>query len=83
VNRKRVEPLMREAGLQGVYRRRGRRNLVNTAASEDLVRRPFTADGPDRLWLTDITEHPPADGKMYCAAVMDALLPAHHRLVHR
>jgi putative transposase len=72
VNRKRVERLMREAGLQGVYRRRGRRNLVNTATSEDLVRRRFTADGPDRLWLTDITEHPAADGKMYCAAVMDA-----------
>jgi putative transposase len=72
VNRKRVERLMREAGLQGIYRRRGRRNLVNAATEEDLVRRQFAADGPDRLWLTDITEHPAADGKLYCAAVMDA-----------
>src|SRR5207302_2366381 len=24
------------------------------------------------LWLTGITEHPTADGKLYCAAVMDA-----------
>jgi putative transposase len=23
------------------------------------------------LWLTDITEHPTAEGKLYCAAVMD------------
>jgi len=72
VNRKRVERLMREAGLQGIYRRRGRRNLVNAATEEDLVRRQFTVEEPDRLWLTDITEHPAADGKMYCAAVMDA-----------
>jgi putative transposase len=72
VNRKRVERLMREAGLQGIYRRRGRRNLVNAATEEDLVRRQFTTGAPDRLWLTDITEHPAADGKLYCAAVMDA-----------
>jgi putative transposase len=72
VNRKRVERLMREAGLQGIYRRKGRRNLVNAATEEDLVRRQFTAAAPDRLWLTDITEHPAADGKLYCAAVMDA-----------
>ena len=72
VNRKRVERLMRGAGLQGIYRRKGRRNLVNAATEEDLVRRQFTAAAPDRLWLTDITEHPAADGKVYCAAVMDA-----------
>jgi putative transposase len=72
INRKRVERLMRDDGLQGIYRRRGRRNLVNAATEEDLVRRQFTADAPDRLWLTDITEHPAGDGKIYCAAVMDA-----------
>lgn len=57
VNRKRVERLMREQGLQGIYRRRGRRNLVNAATEEDLVRRQFTAEAPDRLWLTDIERH--------------------------
>ena len=72
VNRKRVERLMRQDGLQGVYRRKGRRNLVNQAAEEDLVQRRFEVDGPDRLWLTDITEHPTGEGKLYCAAVMDA-----------
>jgi putative transposase len=64
VNRKRVERLMREEGLQGIYRRRGRRNLVTAATEEDLVRRQFTAEAPDRLWLTDVTEHPAADGKL-------------------
>jgi putative transposase len=72
VNRKRVERLMREAGIQGIYRRKGRRNLVNTATEEDLVKRQFTVIAPDLLWLTDITEHPTAEGKIYCAAVMDA-----------
>jgi putative transposase len=72
VNRKRAGRLMREAGLQGIYRRRGRRNLVNQATEEDLVRRQFTVAGPDRLWLTDITGHPTGEGKLYCAGVMDA-----------
>jgi putative transposase len=72
VNRKRVERLMREVGIQGIYRRRGRKNLVNAATGEDLVHRAFTVDAPDRLWLTDITEHPTAEGKLYAAAVLDA-----------
>lgn len=72
VNRKRVARLMRQAGLQGIYRRKGRKNLVNAATEEDLVRRQFQVDALDRLWLTDITEHPAGEGKLYCAAVMDA-----------
>jgi putative transposase len=72
VNRKRVERLMRAAGLQGAYRRRGRRNLVNQATEEDLVQRRFDVGAPDVLWVTDITEHPSREGKVYCAAVMDA-----------
>ncbi len=72
VNRKRVERLMREHGIQGIYRRKGRKNLVNAATAEDLVKRQFAVDAPDVLWLTDITEHPTAGGKLYCAAVMDA-----------
>lgn len=72
VNRKRIARLMRQAGLQGIYRRKGRKNLVNAATEEDLVHRQFHVDALDRLWLTDITEHPTAEGKLYCAAVMDA-----------
>ena len=72
VNHKRVARLMREAGLQGLYRRRGRRGTATAATEEDLVHRMFIVDAPDRLWLTDITEHPTSEGKLYCAAVMDA-----------
>jgi transposase InsO family protein len=39
---------------------------------DDLVRREFAATAPNRLWLTDITEHPTAEGKLYLCAVKDA-----------
>jgi putative transposase len=38
---------------------------------DDLVARQFTAVGPDRTWLTDITEHPTAEGKLYLCAIKD------------
>lgn len=42
-----------------------------TPAHDDLVRRNFTADAPNRLWLTDITEHRTDEGKLYLCAVKD------------
>ena len=35
------------------------------------VRRRFTAPAPNRLWLTDITEHHTAEGKLYLCAIKD------------
>jgi putative transposase len=75
VNLKRVGRLMREAGIQGLYRRRRRGCTVGDPAAQpnsDLVNRNFTVEEPNRLWITDITEHPTVEGKLYCAAVMDA-----------
>jgi hypothetical protein len=72
--RKRVERLMRAAGLQGVYRRRRPGCTVRDPDAEpsaDLVQRRFVADGPDRLWVTDITQHRTAEGWVYCAVVLD------------
>lgn len=66
---------MREAGIQGLYRRRRHGCTVRDPAADpypDLVDRQFTVDGPDQLWLTDTTEHPTVEGKLYCAAVLDA-----------
>jgi putative transposase len=58
VGRKRVARLMRAAGLEGVSRRKGvittRRN-ERTRPAPDLVERRFTAAGPNRLWVADIT----------------------------
>jgi putative transposase len=75
VGRKRVERLMRSDGLQGVTRRR-RKGLTRRDAAavpnDDLVARQFRPDGPNQLWVADITEHPSAEGKVYCAVVIDA-----------
>ena len=70
-SRKRVARLMRAASLCGIYRRRWRRADPVAPVHEDLVRRRFVADAPDRLWLTDITEHATREGKVYLAAVLD------------
>ncbi len=35
------------------------------------MQRNFTAARPDAIWLTDITEHPTAEGKLYCCALKD------------
>jgi putative transposase len=75
VNHKRVARLMREAGIQGLYRRRRHGCTVRDPAADsypDLVERHFSVEAPDQLWLTDITEHGTAEGKLYCAAVLDA-----------
>ena len=38
---------------------------------DDLVDRQFTARRPNQTWLTDITEHNTAEGKLYLCAVKD------------
>jgi putative transposase len=61
VNLRRVARLMRQAGIQGLYRRRRRGCTVRDPHAEpatDLVNRQFTASAPNQLWVTDITEHP-------------------------
>jgi putative transposase len=75
VNEKRVARLMRQAGVRGLYVRRRRGCTLRNPDAEpagDLINRQFVVTAPDRLWLTDITEHPTGEGKLYCAAVMDA-----------
>lgn len=64
---------MRLGGPAGVSHRRKRRGWTpDTAMHEDLVKRQFRADAPDRLWFCDITQHRSRDGWIYCAAVIDA-----------
>ena len=72
ISRKTVQKLMGEEGLTGLPVRKHRKNLVNVATFEDLVQRKFTRDAPNQLWVTDITEHPTREGKVYCCVVLDA-----------
>lgn len=65
---------MREAGIQGLCRRRRRGCTVRDLHAEpyaDLVDRDFVVDGPNKLWCIDITEHSTLEEKVYCAAVLD------------
>jgi len=74
-SRKRVERLMRQAGIAGIYRRRHKgctRRDLRAVPSDDLVNRAFDPTGPDRLWVMDVTEHPTDEGKVYLAVVLDA-----------
>ena len=71
LGRKRVARLMRLVGLVGVCARPKQRGKPAPAVHDDLVLRRFVADAPDRLWFTDITEHPTGEGKVYCCCVLD------------
>ncbi|MFF7874210.1 IS3 family transposase [Streptomyces californicus] len=50
----------------------GRTKRAGPPVHDDLVRRNFATDGPNRLWLTDITEHSTREGKLYLCAIKDA-----------
>jgi len=74
-SKKRVERLMREAGVCGIYRRRMRgctRRDLAAEPADDLVNRAFDPQEPDQLWVMDVTEHPTPEGKLYLAIVLDA-----------
>lgn len=43
----------------------------STPAHDDLVQRDFTADGPNELWVSDITEHRTGEGKLYLCVIKD------------
>jgi transposase InsO family protein len=60
------------ADLVGALRKRGRYRLPGPPVHDDLVAGAFRAEAPNRVWFTDITEHPTAEGKLYLCAVKDA-----------
>lgn len=70
-----VRRLMRQMGLQGATRgRRGRKTTIADPAatrSPDLVERQFVAEGPNRLWVSDLTYVPTARKFVYTAFVID------------
>ncbi|WP_241473830.1 IS3 family transposase [Mycolicibacterium neoaurum] len=52
-------------------KKRGKNGKVGPPVHDDLVERDFTADGPNQLWLSDITEHRTDEGKLYLCAIKD------------
>lgn len=60
VSRKRVERLMREAGISGLVRRKRGRTTVSVPGvrvADDLVERQFRPDAPNVLWIADVERH--------------------------
>jgi transposase InsO family protein len=62
---------LRRAAGRGVCHRQTPRPATASGPHQDLVRRDFTAHGPDRLCCTDITDHPTSTAKVYCTAAPD------------
>jgi hypothetical protein len=74
-NRKKVARLMTVAGIEGIHRRRHgkkRRRLAAGEVAPDLLKRNFTAEYPDQLWVADISYLRTWEGFLYLAVVIDA-----------
>jgi putative transposase len=74
VERCTVERLMRHLGLRGAVRGKPVRTTIADDAADrprDLVDRQFTAPGPNRLWVADLTYVRTWTGFVYVAFITD------------
>ncbi|MEV6527974.1 IS3 family transposase [Longispora sp. NPDC051575] len=70
--RNRVARLCSQQRIWSVFaKRRGMHRRAGPPVHDDLVQRRFTSVAPNTLWLTDITEHPTGEGKLYLCAIKD------------
>jgi transposase InsO family protein len=70
----RVHKLCRAHRIWSTTTKKGRRasgKVPGPAVADDHVQRVFSAPAPDRIWLTDITEHPTGEGKLYVCSLKD------------
>ena len=68
----RVQRLCHQQQLWSVFaKKRGLSRCAGPPVHDDLVDRDFTADAANVTWLTDITEHPTSEGKLYMCAIKD------------
>jgi len=75
VGRKRVERLMRQAGISGLVPKKQGRTTIRVPGvrvADDLVERRFRPEAPNVLWLADITYLRTWEGWLYLAAIQDA-----------
>ena len=75
VGRDQVARLMRAEGIEGVRRTKRVRTTKpdpTAARHPDLVKRNFTATGPNQLWVTDLTFVPTFAGIAYVCFIIDA-----------
>jgi putative transposase len=75
VGRKRVARLIKAAGISGVTPRKRFKTTIRIPGitpAADLVERQFRPNGPNVLWVADITYLRTGEGWLYLAAVQDA-----------
>ena len=74
IGRKRVERLMRQAGLSGLITKKYKATTVRVPGvrvADDLLDRDFAADAPNQRWVADITYLRTWEGWLYLVAVQD------------
>ena len=74
VNHKRIARLMRQIGLRAKVHRRFKRTTKpckDGEAAPNLLQQNFTTDGPNRVWLSDITYIDTDEGWLYLTTVED------------
>ncbi len=72
VGERRVWRLCSQQKLWSTTVRKGRhRKKPGPAVHDDHLQRDFTAATANLKWVTDITEHPTDEGKVYCCAIKD------------
>lgn len=74
VGENRVQRICKEHRIWSTTTKKGRKVAGKTpgpAVSDDLVQRDFSAPAPNRIWLTDFTEHGTLEGKLYLASMKD------------
>lgn len=68
----RVARLCSQERIWSIFaKKRGRNRRSGPPVHDDLVERLFSAACPNQVWLTDITEHPTDEGKLYLCAIKD------------
>lgn len=84
VSDNRVARLCNQHGIASVIQRaaRGKASKPGPPAHDDHVQRDFRAEAPDRIWFTDITEHPTGEGKLYLLVTWNQMLVVQPRVGH-
>jgi transposase InsO family protein len=71
VSERLVAVLMHNVGIMGLPGPAKVKRVRGILRADDLVQRKFERSAIDELWVTDITEHPTREGKVYCCCVLD------------
>ena len=71
VSERLVWRLMHDAGIHGLLGPARTKEVTGIPTGDGLVERRFTRSRLNEFWVSDITEHPTREGKVFCCCVMD------------